>query len=532
MRENPPGMGIAWASSLEVSYRLMSWCWALLLIRDWPGLPPRAARDVLAAIWQHAVFVRRYLSFYFSPNTHLTGEALGLAHAGFVFPMFREAHDWRMVAIRVLSEECRRQVHPDGVHFEQSTCYQRYTADTYLSLLMLASRNGVGLPREIGEQTARLVDVLVALQRPDGDTADIGDADGGRLLPVTRRDPHDSRGTCAVAAALFARPDFAWAADADAPELVWLFGRDGLRRFEALRPTPPSTAMRVFPSGYAVMRSDTTPDAHQLIVDAGPLGCPTSSGHGHADLLSVQLSIFGDPCLVDAGTGCYTPEPTWREYFRGTAAHSTVRVDDCDQAEAAGTFRWSQRPAARIRASRSDAAIDLFDATHDAYGRLADPVTCRRRVVFVKPDYWLVIDDLEGASRHRVDVHFQFAPSVRIASSLEPWIRAETGRGNTLWMLPMASAPIETVISCGELEPPRGWISTAYGQREPAPAVTFRADVPLPLRAITLLVAVAGASNEPPAVIEVRDAHGRPSGVQFASTQRSLRVEDDDVVLS
>jgi hypothetical protein len=532
VRENPPGMGVNWTSSLEASFRLMSWCWTMLLVRDWPGLSNRAARDVLAAVWQHAVFVRRYLSYYYSPNTHLTGEALGLLHAGLVFPVFREAADWRAVALRVLKDECRRQVRADGVHFEQSTCYQRYTADTYLALLVLAARTAVPLPREIGEQTARMVDVLAAMQRPDGTMPSIGDADGGRLLPVTVRDSGDARGTLALAAALFARPDFAWAAGGEAPELLWLLGRDGLRRFAAVSPEPPTTALRVFPSGYAVMRSDTTPAAHQLIADAGPLGCSTSAGHGHADLLSVQLSVFGDPCLVDAGTGGYTPEPMWRDYFRGTAAHSTVRIDGVDQAEPSGTFRWRHRPSARLRAWRSDAVADVVDAEHDAYARLADPVTCRRRFVFVKPDYWLVVDDLDGAAPHRIDVNFQFAPDVRIAAGPEPWIRVETRRGHTLWLLPMASTPIETVISCGELDPPRGWVSAVYGQREPAPAVAFTAEAPLPWRAMTLLVPVAGASEEPPAVIELRDRAGRPAGVRMQSPKRSARVERDDIVVS
>src|SRR5262249_48458397 len=30
IRANPPGIGINWASSLEVALRLMSWCWALM----------------------------------------------------------------------------------------------------------------------------------------------------------------------------------------------------------------------------------------------------------------------------------------------------------------------------------------------------------------------------------------------------------------------------------------------------------------------------------------------------------------------
>ena len=41
---------------------------------------------MLASIVAHAAHVERYLSLYYSPNTHLTGEALGLFYAGAVFP--------------------------------------------------------------------------------------------------------------------------------------------------------------------------------------------------------------------------------------------------------------------------------------------------------------------------------------------------------------------------------------------------------------------------------------------------------------
>ena len=75
---NPTGVGINWASSLEVAYRLMSWCWVATLIRDAPAVTGSWALTLLAAVWAHAHHVRRYLSRSFSPNTHLTGEALGL----------------------------------------------------------------------------------------------------------------------------------------------------------------------------------------------------------------------------------------------------------------------------------------------------------------------------------------------------------------------------------------------------------------------------------------------------------------------
>jgi hypothetical protein len=533
-KANPPGIGINWASSLEVSFRLMSWCWAVLLIRDAPVLSSEWATSFVTAIWQHADHIRRYLSSYSSPNTHLTGEALGLFYAGTIFPEFRDAAQWRADATRVLLAECRTQVPSDGIHFEQSTCYQRYTVDTYLTLALLASRNGVTLPDEVAEHAGRMVDFLLAVRRPDGTIPAIGDADGGELLPLVDRDQGDSRGVFAIAAAIFHRPDFAWAADGAAPELLWLMGGEGIRAFDALHPAPPSdaSASRIFPSGgYAVVRSGWKPDAHQLIADVGPLGCPTSSGHGHADLLSIQCAVFGEPCLVDAGAYCYTPEPEWRDFFRGTAAHSTVRVDGLDQAEPAGPFRWHQRPRARLRSWQSDPDADILDADHDAYRRLSDPVTCRRRVIFVKPDYWLIVDDIDGAATHRLEVTFQFAPMVKFALGPDAWVRAETPGGRALWMLPVASTPVQTMLSCGDREPIRGWVSSDYGQRQPAPALVVSAAATLPWRALTLLVPDGAGMPSPPLVAPTYDADGWPDGVTFEPPRKSVRVGERTVVI-
>ena len=279
------------------------------------------------------------------------------------------------------------------------------------------------------------------------------------------------------------------------------------------------------------MRSGWEADAHQLIADVGPLGCPTSSGHGHADLLSVQCAVFGEPCLVDAGTYCYTADPLWRDFFRGTAAHSTVRVDGLDQAETAGPFRWHQRPKARLRSWQSDPDADILDADHGAYQRLADPVTCRRRVIFVKPDYWLIVDDIDGAANHRLEVTFQFAPTVRLDVGPDQWVRAEMPGGRALWMLPFASTPVQTMLACGEREPIRGWVSPDYGQRQPAPALVISAAVALPWRALTLLVPDSTGVLSPPRVTPTFDAEGRPDGVTFEPPGKSVRVDERTVVI-
>ena len=82
MQSNQPGIGINWASSLEASVRLVSWSWALHLFDGAPQLTPSLRAEALAWIRAHALHVERYLSYYYSPNTHLTGEALAQDLAG------------------------------------------------------------------------------------------------------------------------------------------------------------------------------------------------------------------------------------------------------------------------------------------------------------------------------------------------------------------------------------------------------------------------------------------------------------------
>jgi len=529
---NPPAMGINWASSLEVSYRLISWCWTLLLLRDAPSLSGEWVMKVLAAIELHAAHVRRYLSYYFSPNTHLTGEALGLFYAGVLFREFQDAPRWRELGTRILLTESRRQISDDGVHFEQSTCYQQYTVDIYLHFLLLAEINQVPVPAATTDCVRQMVDFLVTVRQPDGSIPAIGDADGGALLPLSRRLPLNCGGVFATSAAMFDRPDFAWAAKGVAPEVLWLLGTDGLHRFDALRSAAPAgPASRIFPAGgYAVLRNTWGGDAHQMIVDIGPLGCPVSSGHGHADLLSIQCSIFGEPCLVDAGNYCYTTESEWRDFFRGSAAHNTVTIDGHSQSEPAGPFGWRRRPRVRLREWHSTPELDFVDADHNAFGVGGDTLVHRRRVLFVKPRYWIVVDDLIGTSRHQVNLTFQFAP-MQVTLGPNRWARAQTPGGRALWVGPFTSAALRTTLKSGEMHPIRGWIATDYGRRQPAPMLTYSSNAALPWRVLTLLLPDGEGLASPPAVRVIYDNQGLPSGLLFERTGESVRVDERGVLV-
>jgi len=532
LQANPPGMGINWSSSLEVAFRLISWCWALSLFRGSAVLTTDLRALLVGGIAAHAARVERYLSHYFSPNTHLTGEALGLFYAGAVFPDMPAAARWRRLATDILIREAERQILPDGVYMEQATCYQRYTAEIYLHFVILAARSDIRVPDQVSRRLELLLDSLLILRRPDGSLPQIGDADGGWLLPLEPRSPDDTRGVFALAAAAMKRGDYAWASGGVTSEVPWLLGIDATRLFERLDPAPPAQSpSRLLPDGgYAVMRSDWDAAADQIVFDVGPLGCRVSGGHGHADLLGVQASFRGQPYIVDPGTFRYTDDDGWRTHYRSTAAHSTIEIDQVGQAVPRGPFSWMNRPAAGLIRWTSIAAFDTAVAEHRAYLGLPDPVIHRRMVVLRKGHYAVVVDDLEGAAEHRVALRFQFAP---MSVTLDPsgWVRAGRGAERGLLLHAFSTGALKATVHEGETDPKEGWISPAYGRQEPAPVLVYSLTTLLPARVITLLLPT-DALSAAPALVSPLVEDGQLHGLVFEHNHEVLRVHGHIAALS
>src|SRR5262249_44837227 len=129
--------GINWASALEVAFRALSWSWSY----HFAGANFREAfrRQFLSALYQHGCYLEHNFSVYFSPNTHLLGEALVLHALGTFFPQWPRASQWRQQGGRTMGQEMERQVRDDGSHIEQSTYYHVYALDMFLTHAWLAS---------------------------------------------------------------------------------------------------------------------------------------------------------------------------------------------------------------------------------------------------------------------------------------------------------------------------------------------------------------------------------------------------------
>ena len=523
---NPRGMGINWASSLEVAFRLVSWSWVLQLLHDAPVWSSELRERVLTSLSAHASHVERYLSYYFSPNTHLTGEALGLFHAGVVFPGLPRAERWRDLGRSILEREALRQILPDGVYFEQSTCYQRYTAEIYLQFIALSEHNGLEVSGAVRERVGRLLDALLVLQTPDRSMLRIGDADGGWLLPLDLREPDDARGVFSTAAVLFGRSDYAWASEGLQAETLWLLGPAAAAAMAGLSSDPPRSAPSqvLRDGGYAVLREHWRSDADQVVLDVGPLGCPHSSGHGHADLLALQCSFRGRPYVVDPGTLGYTAAAGDRAHFRGTSAHSTIEVDGRGQAVPRGLFAWNGEPRARLlRWSTDDAALDFAEGEHRAYEDLAGSVIHRRGVILTRASgYCVVVDDLTGAGEHRVDLRFQLAP-MPVAIIGDQWVRAGTPGAGGLLIRAFSTVALKVTVAEGDLEPHQGWVAPVYGVQMPAPMLVYSLVAALPVRLVTILLPTDCAIDPSSIAPIVRD--GKLAGLSLDGDRARLLLD-------
>ncbi|HKS27222.1 MAG TPA: alginate lyase family protein, partial [Pyrinomonadaceae bacterium] len=414
MDENPPKLGINWASSLEVSFRAISWLWALHFFKDSKHLTTELFLRALKFLYLHARHLETYLSTYFSPNTHLTGEALGLFYLGTLLPEFREAERWRSTGRRILFEELDRHVRADGVYFEQSSYYHRYTTDFYAHLFILSRANGQEVEQKVEEKLKALLNHLMYLTRPDGTTPFFGDDDGGRLVMLDERGASDFRAALSTGAALFARGDYKFVANEAAEETLWLLGAEGVEAFDKVSAQRPAYESRAFSDGgYYVMRDGWERDSSYLLIDCGPHG-GLSFGHAHADALSIDVAVRGQKLLVDPGTYTYTGSAEMRDLFRSTAAHNTLTVDGESQSVPGGAFDWKGVAGSRVLDWISRPRFDFFKGAHDGYERLSQPASHTRGLLFLKNDYWIVRDRVETEGAHRLDFNFHFAPGVEV----------------------------------------------------------------------------------------------------------------------
>ncbi|MEA2246423.1 MAG: hypothetical protein QOH46_952 [Solirubrobacteraceae bacterium] len=431
----PIGEGVD--SSDVAARRVQNWIYAWASFAAAPGF--RGLRDdleeeLLSSVREHIAFIRHDLT---PERNHRTLELYALLVVALALPALDEDGALLELATAELHKNLLTDVRSDGVHREHSTHYHLIALRSFVGARENARRFGIALPAGYDEHLSLACDFAMHCQRPDGAIPALSDSDNGRYGDVL-----------ALAGELLHRDDLRWVASA---------GADG---------SPPQRRHVSFPAGgYHVQRSGwgdrgrAYADERFLIFDCGPLG---DGGHGHYDVLSVEIAAGGRPLVVDPGRYTYDEQaPNLRHWFKGTAAHNTVVVDGHDQAPyRRGKPRQGTLPSARLLERHTAPGLDVvrgqvtstcYDAVHT------------RRIAFVADEYWVLEDLLAGERPHRYDLRFHLAA--------DAWGRVAVECRDASYVV---RAPGVALVVAADRAPviEAGWVAPAYGVKLRAPVVS------------------------------------------------------------
>lgn len=321
-----------------------------------------------------------------------------------------------------------------------------------------------------------MLEFIASVMDTAGNVPPIGDGDDGYVVRLSR-EPNfcPYRSLLATGSVLFKRGDFKAKAGRLDDKTLWLLGRESEEIFSSLAAGKNRPPIRcAYPDGgYFILgcRWETAREI-RIIADAGPLGYLSIAAHGHADALSLTLSAGGREILVDPGTYAYHTNSEWRDYFRGTSAHNTLRVDGQDQSVAGGSFMWLRKAEARCDLWEDNEKECRFVGTQDGYLRLADPVRHTREIVLQKKENSLLVTDtVECRAEHQIERFWHFAESCRVQKT-EKGLLVENRGVRLNFRTP--DSPGHVTLYRGLDSPPCGWISRRYDEKNPIITAAFQ----------------------------------------------------------
>jgi hypothetical protein len=425
---------------MNVGLRCLSWVSAFGTFYNAPAFTPETKLAMLRSFYDHA----RFLFLYSTNRNHLLMETNGLLFLSTHLPEFKEAHQWQQTALERFERELAVQISNDGSQCEVSTHYQWEVAGEYEAVYNLMQSHQLSMPHtNLSSWIEKMYHFLTYIARPDSSWPDLND---GFLSRSERlQDKLRKAGT------KFKRDDFIYVATK---------GLNGT--------VPTQTSVGFHDAGLYVMRSDWHREARYLIFDAGPYGGP----HGHEDKLSFELFAFGQPFIVDPGTYTYNATDPFRLYFMGSQGHNTILVDGLSQVR-----RWqpgSLWPQANkgndvtwISHRDFDYAVSTYSGGYGTFSLKKTPdqqiikdVFHTRRVLFAKPDYWIILDELQTTASHKYQLLFHTAPDISASSchNHSVVLMPETGTAQ-LFIVSAAHANPHVSFVTGQTKPIQGWFS-------------------------------------------------------------------------
>ena len=455
IEKNPVYFGPNWINAMEVAMRACNWIFSWEIIAEKckqntsSKLEKEFLEEFLGSLVEHGRFIYRNLEYAPIRSNHYLSDIVGLFYLGIMFPEFKESKKWFKKGLKGLEEEMKFQVYNDGVDYELSISYHRYVTELFLWVGWLCKINE-GNPSisswiksspQFWQKLEKMVEFSKYYTKPNSLAPRIGDADDNRLHIVWE--------------------DFYnW----DKENHFALFKLYNYAIGKILENTEKFTKS-FSDSGFYIMR-----DKDFYLITGRNKCCYGKGGsHIHNDILSFELSMFGNDFIVDSGTYVYTSDFKARNKFRSTRAHNTVMIDNQEQNPMSkDPFYIEQTGDLVVNQWKIDNENIILEAEHNCYERLRCPIIHNREFSFNKKERILYIKDkFKGKGDHELEWNFHLSSAVKV------WVKEDKAEERQIILIGNNGSLIFSVpkiLNCVIIEDD---ISPSYGNRIPARTLRF-----------------------------------------------------------
>ena len=472
-KNNPYLAGVNWYSNIEVNLRLITWflCWEILdadkLMKKSDAFNSFVKDEWLPTIYEHCVYSYKNPSKYSSANNHLISEYAGLFIAASKWP-FKESVQWIRYSQKGLEAEIINQHSKKGVNKEEAAEYIQFITDFFLLAYIVGENSGNPFSKSYKDQLHEVLNYICSFLDCKGNFPKYGDEDDGKCF-IVDFDEHfnNFRSLLTSGAIIFNDPILKSKSNGFDLKNQLLFGEAGKKIFDSIPSTAQAEGSKFYKEeGHFISRKKENDKEVYMHFDAAPLGFLSIAAHGHADALSFLLHVDGQAVFVDPGTYTYHTDPQWRNYFIGTLAHNTIRVNKLDQATIAGSTLWLQHYKCKVLHAETSDEKDTIKATHNGYERSG--ITHTRELIFDKQSLNIKItDNIESKKNdaYFIELPFHFHPLIEIKAKNEHCFELTNKNGRNVQL--QTDKKLKTKLVYGQIEPEiAGWYSKSFLYKE------------------------------------------------------------------
>lgn len=295
IEQNPCGARPGW-EPYPTALRLTNWLSIYTHLESDFSADHQFQKELIHSVWEQYDFLAHHLEKDLLGNHYFEDlKALVLCS------LFFKDEEMLKKSLAEFYKQCREQILPDGMHFELSPMYHKLIFEDVMRVAV-ALRGAGKKDGEIESYLQSMLDVAYSLE------------EGLDRIPLFN-DCGNNVAKSLDALCKAAKTHF-----------------DLTPKYKGKLPD----------SGYYIFKQGDW----KLIVDAGQPGPTYLPGHAHCDAMSFELFKAGKPVIVNCGT--YTYQCKERAFFRSTAAHNTVQVENVEQSECWGTFRMGRRSRTEV----------------------------------------------------------------------------------------------------------------------------------------------------------------------------------------